>query len=263
MYLLASKQGVLTGRRLAKNLNLKFSTDVANIEENSEIVIRYGNAQLSDRTSKDTDCNSRDSILRMSAKHKLWTYLEDTDILSPIYYKVTEIPDDLNFPCFSRERLHRLGKDIIVINDPREITVDAEYIVPFYPTLREYRVHVVYGKVVKVLRKYPIGDFANDMIRTSAFGWQYKLSNLKQIMCVKSMIETAKETAKILDANFCGIDMAWSAKDNGLNRWIVWEVNSAPSLNSSSLKLYTEILKEHLAERLQFSDIHKSDENNG
>ena len=57
--------------------------------------------------------------------------------------------------------------------------------------------------------------------------------------------------------------MAWSAKDNGLNRWIVWEVNSAPSLNSSSLELYTEILKEHLAERLQFSDIHKPNKNNG
>jgi hypothetical protein len=199
----------------------------------------------------------------MSAKHKLWSYLKQADILSPRYYRRTEIPDDLTFPCFLRERLHRAGKDIVVIDSPYEIPMDVEYIVPFYPTLREYRVHIAYGNVVKVLRKYPVGDFANSMIRTSAFGWQYKVSDLGRIECAKSMIKTAKETAEILGAKFCGIDMAWSAKKDGLSRWIVWEVNSAPSLNSSSLKLYTEILKEHLAERLQGNGVHKSEKDHG
>ena len=60
------------------------------------------------------------------------------------------------------------------------------------------------------------------------------------------MVATAIKSAEILGLSFCGVDMAWSSKQNGLGRWIVWEINSAPSLNSSSLEIYTQILRENL-----------------
>jgi hypothetical protein len=263
MYLIASRAGILTGRRLARNLGLRFETNIEKVQKASEVIIRYGNAQLSERIIKDTDCNSRDSILKMSAKHRLWNFLKDTDIFSPRYYTLPEIDGNLTFPAFLRNKMHRAGRDIKVVQSSHEIPQNMEFIVPYYPTLREYRVHMAYGDVVKVMRKYPVNNNANEMIRTSAFGWQYKVSDLKQIRCAKSMIEIAKQVTEILDAKFCGIDMAWSSKDHGLNRWIVWEVNSAPSLNSSSLELYTEIFRSNLTERLQKNVLHKSSKNYG
>jgi hypothetical protein len=198
----------------------------------------------------------------MSAKHRLWEYLQDSEILSPRYYRLHEIPDDLEFPCLVRSRMHRAGKDIIVCDGAYEIPRNAEYVVPYYPTLREYRVHVAFGNIVKVMRKYPISDNAHDKIRTSAFGWQYKRSSLDEVKCAKAMVETSLKTAEVLGSDFCGIDMAWSAKKGGLNRWIVWEVNSAPSLNGPSLKLYVDLFRTQFAERLQQYAIHKSRQNN-
>ncbi len=261
MYLLASEAGILTGKKIAKALEIKFHSDATQIEYNSEVLIRYGNAQKSSRISKDTSTNSRRSILRMSAKHRLWEYLDDTEVLSPRYYRLNEIPEDIKFPCLVRSRTHMAGKDIIVCNSLNDISRNAEYIVPYYPTLREYRVHVAFGNIVKVMRKYPVNDDAHEIIRTSAFGWQYRLSSLDEVLCAKSMVKTALETAEVLDSQFCGIDMAWSSKDHGLNRWIVWEVNSAPSLNGPSLKLYTDLLKENLSERLQAYEVYKSEQN--
>ncbi len=261
MWLIASKAGVLTGKLLAKSLGLNFQSNINKISDGSEILIRYGNAQKSDRLYKDTDCNSRESILRMSAKHKLWEYLDDSNVLTPRYYKPINMPDDLQYPFLVRSNMHRAGKDIVICSTLDDMPGDAQFVVPFYPTLREYRVHVAFGKVVKILRKYPVSEDSNDTIRTSAFGWRYKVSDLEQVMCAKSMIETALETAEILNVQFCGIDMAWSSKEYGLNRWIVWEVNSAPSLNASSLKLYTDIFKENFSERLRKYEIHKSKQN--
>ncbi|KKL94075.1 hypothetical protein LCGC14_1868310 [marine sediment metagenome] len=262
MYLLASKAGILTGRQIARALKIRFHINADKIKQGSEVLIRYGNAQQSNRIGKDTSTNSRDSILKMSAKHRLWEYLQDSEILSPRYYRLHEIPDDLEFPCLVRSRMHRAGKDIQVCDAPYEIPRNAEYVVPYYPTIREYRVHVAFGNIVKIMRKYPINDNAHDKIRTSAFGWQYKRSSLDDVMCSKSMVETAMKTAEVLGSDFCGIDMAWSSKEHGLNKWIVWEVNSAPSLNGPSLKLYVDLFKSQFAERLREYGIHKSKQNN-
>ncbi len=262
MYLLASKAGILTGRLIARALKIRFHINADKIRQGSEVLIRYGNAQQSTRIGKDTSTNSRDSILKMSAKHRLWEYLQDSEILSPRYYRLHEIPDDMKFPCLARSRMHRAGKDIIICDSAYEIPRDAEYVVPYYPTIREYRVHVAFGKILKVMRKYPINDSAHDKIRTSAFGWQYKLSSLDDVMCSKSMVETALKTAEILGSDFCGIDMAWSSKKHELNKWIVWEVNSAPSLNGPSLKLYVDLFRSQFAERLQEYGIRKSKQNN-
>ncbi len=262
MYLIASRAGIITGKLLAKSLGLQFHNNVEQIKSGSEVMIRYGNAQQSTRIGKDTDCNSRDSILKMSAKHLLWQYLEDSGIMTPRYYRPEDVPTNLSYPYLARSKMHRAGKDIIICNNPWDTPNNPEYIVPYYPTLREYRVHVAFGNVVKVLRKYAVDENSNEKIRTSTYGWRYNSSSLDQVQCAKAMVETALNTAEILDAKFCGIDMAWSSKEHGLGKWIVWEVNSAPSLNSSSLKLYTDLFKENLSERLRKYEIYKSEQNN-
>jgi glutathione synthase/RimK-type ligase-like ATP-grasp enzyme len=253
MYVLASKSGILTGKRLARELGLKFHTNADKIRQNSRIIIRYGNAQESPRIAEDTDCNSRNSIIRCSNKHKLHHYLKDSELETPEYFPYKSgiiIPEKLGKVFLGRKREHRAGQDIKLINRGEIIPKATEFLVPLYENIiREYRVHVAFGEVVKVMRKYPINENAHPIIKTTDFGWQYKRSSLERLQCSKSMQETALKTAELLGLTFCGIDMAWSGKEKGLGKWIIWEVNSAPSLNTDSLQLYTKVFKENLSKR--------------
>jgi len=254
MCVLASKSGILTGRRLARELGLRFHTNANEIRPNSNVIIRYGNAQESDRIADDTECNSRESIIRCSNKHKLFYYLKDSGILAPEYFPYThstmKIPEKIEQFFLCRKREHRAGKDIVVVERGHFIPSNTEYLVPLYENIiREYRVHVAFNNVVKVMRKYPMSEDANPIIKTASFGWQYKRSSMERVECSNSMREAALKVAEILGLTFCGVDMAWSGKEKGLGRWIVWEVNSAPSLNSDSLKLYVDLFKKNLARR--------------
>lgn len=249
MYVLASRAGILTGKKLAKNLRCRFHTNIEKISPNSKILIRYGNAQESSRIADDTNCNSRDSIIKASAKHRLWQYLDGEEIETPRYYSINDA-ERIPTPFLARQRIHRAGRDITICNSPRDIPRSAEFLVPLYENIiREYRVHVVFGKVVRIFRKYPTQDNAHPIIKTSHFGWRYSLSRLDNINCRTSMIEIALKCAENLGLQFCGVDMAWSSKKTGLGRWIVWEINSAPSLNSSSLEIYTKLFQENLMRR--------------
>lgn len=265
MYLLASKSGILTGKKLAKKLGLKFHTNTNKIRKDSTVIIRYGNAQESPNIINDTVCNSRESIIRCSNKHKLSNYLEGSGILSPRYFLYKPgmiVPTELGQKFLCRKREHRAGKDIIVLERGELIPASTEYLVPLYENiLREYRVHVAFGNVVKVMRKYPTDENADPIVKTSSFGWQYKRSALSRVQCAKSMQQAALKVAEILGLSFCGVDMAWSSKKLGLAKWIVWEVNSAPSLNTNSLTLYIELFKKNLMRGVN-GEIYKSRQDN-
>jgi len=190
--------------------------------------------------------------------------LEDTDIVCPKYFPYRQgqiIPKELGENFLGRKRLHRAGRDITVLKRGGVIPVKTEFLVPLYDNIiREYRVHVAFGNVVKVMRKYPIDDKADPIIKTAAFGWQYKRSAVKKVQCSKAMIKTAVKAAEVLGLEFCGVDMAWSGKETGLGNWIIWEINSAPSLNTDSLNLYADLFRENLPERL--NEIRKPNSNN-
>lgn len=265
MYILASKSGILTGKRLARKLGLNFHTDISKLNKNNSIIIRYGNAQDSSNIKEDTESNSREAIIKCSNKHKLWKYLEDSEILTPRYFLPNEWQEiiEKGFPILARSREHKSGQDITICNSEDEIPTNTKYLVPFYnDIIREYRVHVAFNEVIKIMRKYPIDDESHPVIKTSHFGWQYKLSKLDRIKCAKSMTKTALEVAEILGLNFCGIDMAWSSRKRGLGRWIVWEVNSAPSLNSASLEIYAKLFQEKLLAGREDYEVYKSKQNN-
>jgi len=267
VYLLGSKAGIYTARKLAQMLDLKFHTNAYNIKPNSDILIRYGNAQYSDKISKDTNINSRNSIIKMSAKHHLSKFLaRDPDLLSPIYYPHdydTRLPINLTFPVLARKRTHRAGNDIVYCENYCDIPEDVEFLVDFYPTSREYRVHVFNGEVIKIFRKYPINkETAHPYIRSSSFGWQYKKSKINQILEADLLVDTAIKVAKLVDAVFCGIDIAWSNKRN-MGRWIIWEVNSAPALNGPSLQYYVSLFKKLIyGDEEVFYGIHRTKNNN-
>lgn len=231
-------------------LGIRFSSDPDRIPRGSRILVRYGNARISDRIARDTDINSPESIIRMSNKHRLSDYLVNTDITVPKYFSYIgdkRIPDGITLPFLFRERLRRGGRDIIFCENKENLPRQDGFLVPYFETSREYRVHVLFGEVQKVFRKMPPLGFLPEQnalaIRSSYFGWYYSHSNLDQVLCAESLVSTCKEVAKVLGSAFCGIDIAWSRI---IKKWIVWEVNSAPSLNGSTLNLYVNLIQANM-----------------
>jgi hypothetical protein len=212
--------------------------------------VRYGNASWADNIRSDTDVNSCESIFKMSSKQKLSRFLGDTDIIVPRYYpyrKGDPLPQGITFPILARHNFHRAGMDIVVCNSERDIPWGVEALVPFYPTSREYRVHVVFDEIIKVMRKVADNpNMAHPFIRTSHYGWNYRLSDLDQVICAESLVDVATRASKKLGCAFCGVDLAWSKE---LKKWIVWEMNSAPSLNESSIALYRDRIVKHFQEK--------------
>lgn len=259
MYLLASRSGILTGRMLASTLKLRFHTNVEHIYKPISVLIRYGNSSWTDNIRGDTDVNSSEAIFKMSNKKRLSEFLEDSNIIVPKYYpymKSDPIPEGLTFPVLSRHFFHRGGLDITICNSEKDIPWNVQALVPYYPTSREYRAHVVFGNVVKVMRKVPNNELtAHPIIRSSYYGWNYRLADLDQVICADSLVDTAVKAAQKIGATFCGIDVAWSKE---LKKWIVWEMNSAPSLNESSLAIYKDLIIKHFQEKYGSKhDLHK------
>ncbi len=258
-YLLASKAGVISGRKLARLLGLKFHTDINKIIPNSKIKIRYGNWETSSKISSDTDVNNIRAIHRMSNKPNLWKLIGEEIIVPPYALSSEFIPLCEDFKdgemalYFGRTKYHRMGTDIIPFYAGEEIPAGIDYVVPYMRVSREYRVHYLFGDIVKCFRKVNINPDADPMIRTSAFGWNFRRAKFENIKRRDLLLDVITKSAEIIGCNFGGFDVGWSPP---WNKWILFEVNSAPALNSETLKLYTQKFKEVL------NGVYKPIENN-
>lgn len=250
-YLLASRAGIITGRLLARNLGLRFHTNVSKIKPESRVLIRYGNYLTSSKIIEDTTINSIETILNISNKNNLNTLLSGTGIITPIYIPINSFEkDDKHFIdgeeklYLGRNKYHRAGLDIKKFNITENIPENIEYIVPYIRTSREYRLHYLLGNIVKIFRKLKSDDGCDDsIIRTSSYGWRFSLTNLDQIKHGELLPEVVNIVANKLNIFLGGFDIGWSPPNNA---WIIYEINSAPSLNTETLQIYSNILKDNI-----------------
>ncbi|MHA2274230.1 MAG: hypothetical protein ACXAC2_00585 [Candidatus Kariarchaeaceae archaeon] len=249
-YLLASKAGALSGRKLAQSLGLNFSVNINNIKGNFNVVFRYGNWQESRKITNDTDVNSVSAIHRISNKSNLWKIMKD-EVIVPPYLPIDSTTTVETFKdgemglYFGRTKYHRAGKDIIPFYICDEVPDKIEYKVPYIRVSREYRIHYLFGKILKCLRKVNLKDNSDPIIRTSAYGWNFRKAKLENIKHCDSLVNVIDKSAKIIGCSFGGFDVGWSPP---WNQWILFEVNSAPALNSETLKIYSQQFKEVMSD---------------
>lgn len=109
-----------------------------------------------------------------------------------------------------------------------------------FPTNREFRVHVVGDNAVSVLEKKKRRGTNPDPLIRSHGDWVFCCNNLD------SYPEVVKEQAiaavKALGLDFGGVDIALDCGNNVC----VFEVNSAPGLEGTSVRLFAEALKRQL-----------------
>ena len=112
----------------------------------------------------------------------------------------------------------------------------APLYVKYIPKRKEFRVHVIFGKVVDIQQKRKREGFenANFQVRNHANGWVYCRENLEEPTGLR---EAALRSVEELGLDFGAVDIIWNEKHN---RCYVLEVNTAPGLEGTSVNIYAD-----------------------
>lgn len=222
-----------TARAVARELGIGY---MQSPEPEHTVVIRWG---YSREHKEDLALNTAEAVkLAANGKASLEA-LQEAGV--PCVRLAT--PEDGIYPLMARCRYNHIGGKFIeyVTCEEEARETGAKYFTVFRKADKELRIHVFGGEVLRVLRKVPRTNTADKLIKTSERGWGYKRCNHERYYRVAQRI--AVDAVKALGLHFGGVDMGWSEEDR---KYFVFEVNTAPSLNSISLGEYVEKFKTHL-----------------
>jgi len=225
-----------TGRKLARLLNLqstKYFTD-------QTVFIRWGNSLPV--PSDYGSINSAPSISLAAHGLKSLVALAEAEVSAPKVY-ITP-PEDLSeYPILGRKIHHRAGTDIVWCETPEDAYIsESNFWTKFIPVHKELRVHVFGGMPIRILRKVPRRNDADMRVRTSLRGWGYQRVGNQYYQRGQ---EVAVRAVDALGLTFGGVDLGWNEETK---KYVVFEVNTAPSLNSISLLYYGKEFENYLLE---------------
>lgn len=142
--------------------------------------------------------------------------------------------------CRTLLRAHG-GRGIVVARSPEEL-VYAPLYTKFFPKEAEYRVHVFKGEVIDVAQKRRVNEARRSLnpnrsllIRNLENGWIYArdgvvISDAIKEICIKS--------CNLLQLDFGAVDIAVNAD----GACVVFEVNTAPGLERTTLRSYANAI---------------------
>lgn len=135
------------------------------------------------------------------------------------------------------------GRGIILL-EAETITTDkvCKLYVQYKKKKHEYRVHVFQSKVIDVTQKKRRQGFENrnNQIRNHQNGWIYARENIKEPEGIRQL---ALDACTALGLNSGAVDIIWNEHEN---RCYVLEVNSAPGIEGTTCKNYSNVIIEEL-----------------
>lgn len=136
------------------------------------------------------------------------------------------------------------GEGIEIYNPKETIPVQKCPLYTKYKKKRhEYRVHVVAGKVIDIVQKKKkkgSNSPTNGMIRNVDDGWVFCHNNL-EIKDVDRLSNIGIRAVKACGLDFGAVDVIWNESED---KYYVVEVNTAPGLESSTIKKYADAFLE-------------------
>lgn len=153
---------------------------------------------------------------------------------------------DEGHTVFARTKLESCeGQGIIVYGPEEEVLDDAPLYTKYIKKKHEFRVHVVGGEAIDVVRKVKkLGSENKDtMIRNTANDYVF---TRKGEQAHRSVIEQAIAAVKALGLDFGAVDVIWN---DYYKKAYVLEVNTAPGIVGMEVKKYKEAL-EKLVQKL-------------
>ena len=225
-YFAYHKKSLPTGKILANALQIEHGIDPSDAPPQVTSLIRWGNRKnlFSDGTY-DVVLNSAKAIERASNKLESLLIMAEADINVPTPFEnFDDALDEYGYPLLGRQIHHTRGLDINLILQRRDDKRNpSDYYIPYIPTNREYRIHVVRDKVISVQGKYlDFPEKAVPHIRNYEHGYRFRTPSLR---LKPDRLEAAIKAVSSLGLDFGAVDLI--IDDYGV--YNILEVNTAPS----------------------------------
>lgn len=128
------------------------------------------------------------------------------------------------------------GKGIEVVTGG--VLPDAPLFTLYVKKKKEYRVHCTPDEIIDVQEKRKrTGADADPLIRSHSNGWVFCRENVN---CPEEGLNIAKQAVNALNLDFGAVDLL---HNEHYNRFYVCEVNSAPGIEGTTIKLYGDFFR--------------------
>lgn len=174
--------------------------------------------------------NRAESIARASDKLGTLEILRGAGVRVPNW---SINPEDLEYPFIGRRVHHARGTDIVLCLQRGDWTRNPrDYYVQYVPTVREFRIHVVAGEVIRVQGKFlDRPELAQPWVRNYGSGYRFRAPRRR---LNGSRLEAAVASVEALGLDFGAVDLLIG--DDNLE--YVLEVNTAPACSPLTAAQY-------------------------
>jgi hypothetical protein len=235
------KAGSISAKRLAKSLGVLRVRPTYNARR-KDVIVNWGSSTPPHFRWMEQDLNKPHNIALASNKLKTFDTLESKDFKHiPRYTISKDIAKHLIdmgdiIYCRTTTTGHS-GRGIVIANNPNEL-VNAPLYTVKTKHRDEYRVHIFKGEVLDVQKKKRKLGFTGSSsgIRNHSSGWIYARTDvaIPDMLC-----PIAIQAVELLGLDFGAVDIGHKVNDN---KFFVFEVNTAPGLEGSTLDKYTKAI---------------------
>jgi hypothetical protein len=225
MHFLYHSRSAPTGRILAAALGATHGTT----PQASSTLIRWGNRAPS-WTDTRRVLNHASAIGAASDKLGSLVTMREAGVRVPNF---STDPTELTFPFLGRARSHARGTDVVLCLQRGDYKRrPRDYYVQYIPTVREFRVHVAGGQVIRVQGKFlDHPTEAVPWIRNHAYGYRFRAPRKR---LGGDRLAQAVLAVQSLGLDFGAVDLLIA--DDGLCYTL--EVNTAPSCSPLTAGAY-------------------------
>ena len=195
-------------------------------------------------TSPSPHGDPQQEAAKKVASDKLLSFqkFKEKDIPTPLWTteKTTAIAWNKDYLARTLLRSHS-GKGIVPVK-AGEDPPTAKLYVQYKKKKHEYRVHVFNNTVIDITqKKRKVGhENQNNQIRNHANGWVYARENIQKPEGIETLSLSA---CKSLGLHSGAVDIIWNEKEN---KCYVLEINSAPGIEGTTCKKYTQSILESI-----------------
>jgi hypothetical protein len=208
------------------------------VNKPTHTVINWGSARRPDVLRGVNVLNDFDAV--RIATSKLATFAALTRAKVPH----VEVTTSLGEARAWNARHKVLGRDLdhgsqgrgITVYQPGELNKEHKFYTKYYRKERELRIHVFQGRVIFEQEKLKKNgaDNADKYVRSHDRGWCFAFHHLVDKPVPQTVRDLAVQAVQSLGLDFGAVDVGW----NNRNGPRVFEVNTAPGIEETSLKAY-------------------------
>jgi len=224
-------------------------------------VINWGSSEY--HVGKDVPMlNPPAAVAKASNKLTFFQSLKGSSTrIVPFTTDVEEVQEWLNagsVVCARTKLTGHSGEGLVILGDKEVDIASAKLYTKYVKKAREYRVHVVDGKVIRVQKKIlrpelterirdPKDEFSKDdvnwEVRNHGNGFVYVTDGVEED-CPKDVLSQARSAICRTGLDFGAVDVIWSNKKQ---QAFVLEINCAPGLEGGTTTAYVDAFQALIA----------------